>query len=122
MTFENMVKCCDRLTPTEYQLAQFIIKNKRLIQKLSIQELANQTFISKSGIHRFCKKLGFDGYNGLKLKLIQDLSLGTKDKSIDANFPFLETDNHAMVAKRLLDLYEATVRDTFHSIECGGCY
>lgn len=62
MTFENMVKCCDRLTPTEYQLAQFIIKNKRLIQKLSIQELANQTFISKSGIHRFCKKLGFDGF------------------------------------------------------------
>lgn len=79
--------------------------------------MANQTFISKSGIHRFCKKLGFDGYNGLKLKLIQDLSLGTKDKSIDANFPFLETDNHAMVAKRLLDLYEATVRDTFHSID-----
>lgn len=117
MTFENMVKCCDRLTPTEYKLAQFIIKNKRLIQKLSIQELANRTFVSKSGIHRFCKKLGFDGYNGLKLKLIQDLSLGTKDKSIDANFPFLETDNHAMVAKRLLDLYEATVRDTFHSID-----
>ena len=117
MTFENMVKCCEKLTPTEYQLAQFIIKNKRLIQKLSIQELANRTFVSKSGIHRFCKKLGFDGYNGLKLKLIQDLSLGTKDKSIDANFPFLETDNHAMVAKRLLDLYEATVRDTFHSID-----
>ena len=79
--------------------------------------MANRTFVSKSGIHRFCKKLGFDGYNGLKLKLIQDLSLGTKDKSIDANFPFLETDNHAMVAKRLLDLYEATVRDTFHSID-----
>ena len=92
MTFENMLKCCEKLTPTEYQLAQFILENRQLIQTLSIQELANRTFVSKSGIHRFCKKVGFDGYNGLKLKL-------------------------AMVAKRLLELYEATIRDTCQSID-----
>ena len=117
MTFENMLKCCEKLTPTEYQLAQFILENRQLIQTLSIQELANRTFVSKSGIHRFCKKVGFEGYNGLKLKLAQDSSMELQTKSIDVNFPFLEMDSQAMVAKRLLELYEATIRDTCQSID-----
>lgn len=56
MTIENMIKCCDNLTPTENQLAQYIIQNKEQIQKLSIQNFSEKTFVSKSAIHRFCKK------------------------------------------------------------------
>lgn len=28
MTLEKMIKCCEHLTPTELQLAQYILKHK----------------------------------------------------------------------------------------------
>lgn len=73
MTIENMIKCCDNLTPTENQLSQYIPQNKDQIEKLSITKLSEKTFVSKFGIHRFCKKIGIGGFNELKVKLAQDI-------------------------------------------------
>ena len=40
MILENMIKCCSSLTPTENQVAQYVLSNKEEIKVLSIQELA----------------------------------------------------------------------------------
>ncbi|MBU3216545.1 MurR/RpiR family transcriptional regulator [Clostridium estertheticum] len=117
MTIENMIKCCDNLTPTENQLGQYIMKNKYQIDQLSIQELAEKTFVSKSAIHRFCKKIGIDGFNELKVKLVQDIAVENKaDNQIDVNFPFLPDDSQGILAQKLLKLYEASIADTYNSI------
>lgn len=118
MTIENMIKCCDNLTPTENQLAQYILQNKEHIQKLSIQELSEKTFSSKSAIHRFCKKIGIDGFNELKVRLAQDIIEGGKDENqIDVNFPFASKDSHGVIAQKLLRLYEASIADTYNSVD-----
>ncbi|NMM65762.1 MurR/RpiR family transcriptional regulator [Clostridium sp. P21] len=118
MTIENMIKCCDNLTPTEIQLAQYILQNKNQIKKLSIQELSEETFISKSGIHRFCKKIGINGFNDLKVKLAQDIVEESKvDNQIDVNFPFNSNDTQKIIAQKLLKLYEASIADTYNSID-----
>lgn len=118
MTIENMIKCCDNLTPTENQLAQYILQNKEQIEKLSIQTLSEKTFVSKSGIHRFCKKIGVDGFNELKVKLAQDIIEESEDDNhIDANFPFASNDSQGMIAQKLLKLYEASIKDTYNSID-----
>ena len=117
MTIENMIKCCDNLTPTENQLAQYIFQNKEQIEKLSIQKLSEKTFASKSAIHRFCKKIGIDGFNELKVKIVQDVIEESKrDNQIDVNFPFLPSDGQGIVAQKLLKLYEASIADTYNSI------
>lgn len=112
-----MIKCCSNLTPTENQLAQYILKNKEEIQMLSVQELSEKTFVSKSAIHRLCKKIGVDGFNELKVKLVQDILDEGKDKNeIDVNFPFLAQDSQGIIARKLMKLYEASIMDTYHSI------
>lgn len=118
MTIENTIKCCDNLTPTENQLAQYILQNKEQIEKLSIQNLSEKTFVSKSAIHRFCKKIGVDGFNELKVRLVQDIIEESKGESqIDVNFPFESSDSQGIIAKKLLKLYEASIADTYNSID-----
>lgn len=120
MTIENMIKCCGNLTPTENRLAQYILQNKEQIEKLSIQELSEKTFVSKSGIHRLCKKIGINGFNELKVKLVQDVVEESKNNDqIDANFPFGSSDTQAVTAQKLLKLYEASIADTYNSIDLG---
>ncbi|GIM30566.1 transcriptional regulator [Clostridium polyendosporum] len=117
MTIENMIKCCDNLTPTENQLAQYILQNKEQIEKLSIQDLSEKTFVSKSAIHRFCKKIGVDGFNELKVNLVQDIIEESKgENQIDVNFPFASNDTQGIIAQKLLKLYEASIKDTYNSI------
>lgn len=117
MTLEKIIKCCENLTPTESQLAQYILMNKEEIQTSSIQSLSENTFASKSAIHRFCKKIGFEGFNELKVKIAKDLVEESKGgQHIDVNFPFTHTDNHQMIANKLLNLYETTIEDTYQSI------
>ncbi|MBD7911031.1 MULTISPECIES: MurR/RpiR family transcriptional regulator [Clostridium] len=117
MTIENMIKCCDNLTPTENQLAQYILRNKEQVQKLSIQDLSEKTFVSKSAIHRFCKKIRVDGFNELKVKLVQDIvEDGKRKEEIDVNFPFASNDTQGIIAQKLLKLYEASITDTYNSI------
>ncbi|WP_250672770.1 MurR/RpiR family transcriptional regulator [Paraclostridium ghonii] len=118
MTIENMIKCCDNLTPTENQLAQYILQNKEQIHKLSIQNLAEKTFVSKSAIHRFCKKIGLDGFNELKVKLAQDNAEEVMvENQIDVNFPFTSQDSEVVIAQKLLKLYETSIRDTYNFID-----
>lgn len=118
MTIENMVKCCDKLTPTESILAQYIIKNKNKISSLSIQQLSDETFVSKSAIHRFCKKISIGGFNELKVKAAQDVAEESIiENDIDVNFPFLEGDTQGIIAQKLIKLYEATIRDTYKYID-----
>lgn len=118
MTIENMIKCCNNLTPTENQLAQYILQNKDQIEKLSIQKLSEKTFVSKSGIHRFCKKIGINGFNELKVKLAQDIVEESKvDNQIDVNFPFDSNDTQEIIAQKLLKLYKASIVDTYNSID-----
>lgn len=117
MTLEKIIKCCEGLTPTENQLAQYILKNKEEIQNLTIQHLAERTFTSKSAIHRLCKKIGLNGFNELKVKLAQDLVEEHKTRTqIDVNFPFTAHDTQRVIAEKLLKLYEASIIDTYHSI------
>ena len=117
MTLEKMIKCCGNLTPTESQLAQYILRNKEEVQTSSIQSLSEKTFASKSAIHRFCKKIGFEGFNDLKVKIAKDLVEESKGvPHIDVNFPFTALDNHQTIANKLLNLYETTIEDTYQSI------
>lgn len=118
MLLDNMIKLCSALTPVENDVAGYIMANKEAVIHMSIQQLADQTYISKSAIHRFCKKIGLKGFNELKVKLAQDLSdMAKDDEVIDVNYPFEKHDSQKMIASRLLKLYETTIRDTYNYID-----
>lgn len=56
MLLENMIKFCDDLTPIEMKVINYILNNKEIVKEQTIQELADTVFVSKSTIHRLCKK------------------------------------------------------------------
>ena len=70
--------------------------------------------MSKSAIHRFCKKIGLKGFNELKVILAKDISEMKSDiEMIDVNYPFERKDGPQMIAKKLSKLYEIAIYDTY---------
>ncbi len=56
----------------ERQIADWLLKNPGEILPLSIVELAEKCGCSEATIVRFAKRLGFSGYQGLKISLAQE--------------------------------------------------
>lgn len=54
------------LSSSQKEVAQYILDKKLEIEKLTIQELAHQTYTSPATIIRLAKKLGYEGYESFK--------------------------------------------------------
>ena len=78
----------------------------------TMQEVILEAFVSKSLLHRFCKKIGLSGFNELKIKLAQEAAEVADKNNIDVNFPFRENDSQESIAEKLSQLYADTIRDT----------
>lgn len=118
MKLEKRIELCDSMTPLESEIASYILNNKDAITKLKIQELADILFISKSAIHRFVKKIGFNGFNDLKVSIAKEnADLLENNSYINVNYPFQAKDNPRQIAFKLLELYEKTIKDTFEYVD-----
>ena len=118
MKLEKRIELCDSMTPLESEIASYILNNKDAVMKLKIQELADTLFISKSAIHRFVKKIGFNGFNDLKVSIAkEDADLLENNSYINVNYPFQAKDNPRQIAFKLLELYEKAIKDTFEYVD-----
>lgn len=118
MKLEKRIELCDSMTPLESEIASYILNNKDAITKLKIQELADILFISKSAIHRFVKKIGFNGFNDLKVSIAKEnADLLENNSYINVNYPFQTKDNPRQIAFKLLELYEKAIKDTFEYVD-----
>lgn len=118
MKLEKRIELCDSMTPLESEIASYILNNKDAVTKLKIQELADILFISKSAIHRFVKKIGFNGFNDLKVSIAKEnADLLENNSYINVNYPFQAKDNPRQIAFKLLELYEKSIKDTFEYVD-----
>ena len=118
MKLEKRIELCDSMTPLESEIASYILKNKDAVTKLKIQELADILFISKSAIHRFVKKIGFNGFNDLKVSIAKEnADLLENSSYINVNYPFQAKENPRQIAFKLLELYEKAIKDTFEYVD-----
>ncbi len=62
----------DSFTKGEKKIADFLMQNPNSILPLHITDLAKQCGSSQATIVRFAKRLGFDGYQQLKIAIAQD--------------------------------------------------
>lgn len=118
MKLEKRIELCDSMTPLESEIASYILNNKDAVTKLKIQELADILFISKSAIHRFVKKIGFNGFNDLKVSIAKEnADLLENNSYINVNYPFQAKDNPRQIAFKLLEFYEKAIKDTFEYVD-----
>ena len=111
MNIIHQIRYCSRFTLTEHQLAEYVLHHRETVAHMSMKALMDATFVSKSMIHRFCKKLGLNGFNELRIQLMECKET-TDSIGIDINYPFSGEDSQRVIAEKLMLLYEKTIRDT----------
>lgn len=61
------------LTKTEKKMADFILQDQDgLIINMTIQELSRQLRLGEASVIRFCRKMGFEGFQTLKLSIAME--------------------------------------------------
>lgn len=61
-----------KMTKSEKRIADYFLEQKRDLQLTSITELAEQCSVADSTIFRFCKMLGYNGYNDFKIAIAKE--------------------------------------------------
>ena len=67
-------------TPVEKSIINYIINHPNEVIEMTMEDLARETYTSRSTISRFCKKNGYEGFNSLKMQLAIELNLFLKDE------------------------------------------
>ena len=57
------------LTASEKKVADYVLSNQEGTQFLSISELSERCEVAEATVSRFCRRLGYKGYNVFKLAL-----------------------------------------------------
>lgn len=101
------------LTPTEQQIASVILSMGERLQEVSIKEFAHAASVSIASIHRFCKKIGLEGFKELKVEIARAAAVRAGQISdVDINFPFGPGEQSGRIVPQMRSLYATTVRDT----------
>ncbi|MFV0393038.1 MAG: MurR/RpiR family transcriptional regulator [Coprobacillaceae bacterium] len=59
------------LTVRENEIANFVLKNSDFIVNNTITNIASEIGVSETSINRFCKKIGYRGFQDFKIALVQ---------------------------------------------------
>lgn len=70
-----------KLNDSEIRIIQFVLDNAKLCKSLSLSELAEKLYVSRSAIFRLCKHLGLSGYTELKFYLNEVCSENEQDNN-----------------------------------------
>lgn len=69
------------LTVSENEIAQYVINHPDTVVTSTITSIARNTNTSEASINRFCKKIGFKGFNSFKVALAQDTFYSNMQRS-----------------------------------------
>ena len=112
MDIKRKISEAQGLTPTEQQLGISALAMGEDVRGLSIKEFAARTNVSVASVHRFCKKLGLEGFKDLKVELIRLTTEAGNRRDVDINFPFDANSTPAQVMERMEGLYQTTLAET----------
>lgn len=59
----------DGETNSDYAFAKYVLNNVERIQEITVNEIVDNAFVSRSSIRRFCNKLGYSNFSEFKNKL-----------------------------------------------------
>ena len=102
------------LRKSEAKVATYVLANLDQVIKMRIVDLASKSAVSEPTVIRFCRAIGFDGFQSFKLQLAQQLGLG----SVFTQFAVEDNDTVADLLNKVFDTTVGsliTVRDEINS-------
>lgn len=100
-------------TDTEKKIAEFLLSKPDEIIRLSITELSEKTTSSDSSIIRFCRKIGYKGYQEMKIDVARSLSTPTKQLHEDIN----DEDSIGAIKEKIFTAASSTILDTLQILD-----
>jgi len=101
--------------PAERSIAQFVLDNPERVMQMSISEAARDIGVGESTVMRFCRAVGYKGYQEFKLRLAQDLVEPVE--YIHENISF--ADRTEDLAQKVFQTNARAVEDTMKSLDPG---
>lgn len=74
ITLRTIQSSYSRLSEKEKLIADYILENPKLIIHETISEIAEKLNIADATVFRFCKRIGYGGFQEMKIALAADLS------------------------------------------------
>ena len=99
--------------PAEKSVAEFALANPERLMHMSISEAARDIGVGESTVIRFCRSLGYKGYQEFKLRLAQDLVEPVE--FIHENIAF--SDSVADLAQKVFQTNIQAVGDTMKALD-----
>lgn len=102
------------LTASEKKTADYVIAHQRDTQFLSITELAEASGVAEATVSRFCRRLGYQGYNAFKLALAKSTVTQRNSGGNPLSGEVQDTDSLSDLCRKL---FNADVNAMAHTME-----
>ncbi len=111
-----------KMTKAEKRIADYFMQHGGNLQLVSITELAEQCKVADSTIFRFCKMLGYKGYNDFKLALAKEQgsamgASGLPDNELDVYSSITCNDDIPTTGQKLKTMYFAAIEQTLELLK-----
>ena len=96
--FSRIVEEYYKFTTSEKKVSDYIIAQRKNVQYMSISELAEACSVAEATITRFCRRIGYKGYNAFKLAVAKASENETEVERLYENSTIAEiASNRSMV-------------------------
>lgn len=117
MLFEQLKQQKD-FSPIERSIANHFLGAGEALRDQSARSIAAELYTAPSTVSRFCKRLGYSGYNDFRNAYLDELRYRSAAfADIDANQPFRATDDTRTIVDKMGALYRETVADTLALVD-----
>lgn len=102
-----------KFSAKEKQIADYILANPKQIIHNTINQVSEDLGIADSTVFRFCKRIGFKGYQAFKIALAAEIVTPMKDIHEKIN----DGDSIATVSEKVFRSNMKTLEDTLHILD-----
>lgn len=102
----------NNLTNTEKKVADYVLENMKNVVYMSITDLADACGVGESSIFRFCKSLGYKGYQEFKIALAHSITVENEIPQLTDHVTM--GDSMEQVASKVLSNNISALNETFN--------
>ena len=113
--FEKISRDYYELTAAEKRTADYVMANQERCQELSIAELAELSGVAEATVSRFCRRLGYKGFNAFKLAIANASAAGADSGVLSG--PVAEGDSVEEMCQKLYSADQDAMFQTLELIE-----
>lgn len=99
-------------TKTEKKVAEAVLANPQEVIHSSITNFADSIGVGDTTVIRFCRKLGFVGYQGFKVALAQEISFSQSQHAVVLNEDIEDSDTMSTIIQKLCSGHHQVLEET----------